>query len=63
MEAEAKFLFAASQEDELSFEKGTIVNVSVRRFALRASIKLAELDLARLKYEMFWNSTSFYFRF
>lgn len=27
MEAEAKYRFAASQEDELSFEKGTIVNV------------------------------------
>ena len=27
MEAEAKYRFPASQEDELSFEKGTIVNV------------------------------------
>lgn len=27
MEAEAKYRFAASQEDELSFEKATIVNV------------------------------------
>lgn len=33
MEAEAKFMFAASQEDELSFERGTIVNVSFVRFA------------------------------
>ena len=28
MEAQAKFAFAASQEDELSFEKGSILNVS-----------------------------------
>lgn len=27
MEAQAKFAFAASQEDELSFEKGSILNV------------------------------------
>lgn len=27
MEAEAKYLFVASQEDELSFEKGSVVNV------------------------------------
>ena len=27
MEAEAKFHFGASQEDELPFEKGAIVNV------------------------------------
>ena len=27
MEAEAKFNFGASQEDELSFEKGAIINV------------------------------------
>ena len=28
MEAETKYNFTASQEDELSFEKGTIINVS-----------------------------------
>lgn len=30
MEAVAKFMFAASQEDELSFEKGSVLNVSFR---------------------------------
>lgn len=32
MEAVAKFSFIASQVDELSFEKGTVLNVSYRRF-------------------------------
>ena len=38
MEAETKFNFTASQEDELSFEKGTIVNVSSKMQATTSSI-------------------------
>lgn len=33
MEAVAKFTFAASQGDELSFQKGSVLNVSYRGFA------------------------------
>lgn len=33
MEAVAKFAFTASQVDELSFEKGSVLNVSYWRFA------------------------------
>lgn len=32
MEAVAKFIFTASQGDELSFDKGSVLNVSQRRF-------------------------------
>ena len=37
MEAVAKFSFTASQVDELSFEKGSVLNVSYRRFPLDRS--------------------------
>lgn len=39
MEAVAKFSFIASQVDELSFEKGTVLNVSYRRFPLLLALR------------------------
>lgn len=35
MEAVAKFMFTASQGDELSFEKGSVLNVSWIGFVLQ----------------------------
>ena len=40
MEAVAKFSFTASQVDELSFEKGSVLNVSYRRFPLDLLVSL-----------------------
>jgi hypothetical protein len=37
MEAVAKFQFKATADDELSFEKGSIVKVSVKMFYTRCS--------------------------